>query len=183
MNTPFDIWTVGHSGHSAGEFLELLRAHRIEAVADVRRFPVSRRFPHFSQLELFKSLAKSGIAYSPYPELGGRRRALPDSINTRWHNESFRGFADYMDTANFHNGIGRLLEMAASRRTAILCAEAIWWRCHRALIADYLKAHGLRVIHILSCSRTQEHPFTSAARVADGHLTYAPEAVLELAHH
>lgn len=182
MTTPSEIWTVGHSYHSFDDFLELLQTHQIENIADVRRFPVSRRFPHFSQLELFKRLNHANIGYCPLPELGGRRRPLPNSPNKVWENESFRGFADYMTSRGFLQGINRLTEMAASQRTAVLCAEAVWWRCHRALIADYLKAHGITVTHILSSTRTQEHPFTSPAHVVDGQLSYSAEPVLELVH-
>jgi uncharacterized protein (DUF488 family) len=181
MNLPKEIWTVGHSRRSLEEFLGLLKAFDITAVADVRRFPVSSRFPHFSQMQLFKTLSKLDVAYTPFPELGGRRRPQPDSPNTLWRNEAFRGYADYMETKPFHDGIERLLKIAEEQRTAILCAEAIWWRCHRALIADYLKAMGIQVTHIFNAERSQEHPYTSAARVVDGKVTYVPEGTLELA--
>lgn len=180
MNMPTEVWTIGHSGHSFQEFVDLLNAYQIKAVADVRRFPVSSRFPHFSQMALFKGLTRAQIQYFPFAELGGRRRPMPNSPNTSWRNESFRGYADYMGTPQFEAATNRLLEVAADFRTAIMCAEAIWWRCHRALIADYLKTMGVNVIHILSPTRSQEHPYTSVARVVDGRLTYAPAEVLEL---
>jgi uncharacterized protein (DUF488 family) len=178
-----EIWTIGHSRRSAEEFLELLQAFDIQALADVRRFAVSRRFPHFSQMELFKSLKKAAIDYVHFPELGGRRRPLPDSPNTAWHNESFRGYADYMMQPAFQEGIERLMQLADQRRTAVLCAEAVWWRCHRALIADYVKARGVRVVHILGKNSSQEHPFTSAARIVDGKLDYSTQETPELEPH
>jgi uncharacterized protein (DUF488 family) len=178
-----DIWTIGHSRRSAEEFLELLQAYGIEALADVRRFAVSRRFPHFSQMELFKTMTKSGIEYVHFSELGGRRRPSPDSPNTAWRNESFRGYADYMMTPTFEKGVSRLTELADHKRTAIVCAEAVWWRCHRALIADYLKARGVTVIHIMGKNSSQEHPFTSAARMVDGKLDYSGQETPELEPH
>jgi uncharacterized protein (DUF488 family) len=179
-----EIWTIGHSRRSAEEFLELLQTYRIEALADVRRFAVSRRFPHFSQMELFKSMKKSDIEYHHFSDLGGRRRPNPDSTtNTAWRNESFRGYADYMMTPAFKKGVEQLMHLAERKRTAIVCAEAVWWRCHRALIADYLKARGVTVIHILSKTSSQEHPFTSAARLVDGQLDYSAHETPELEPH
>jgi uncharacterized protein (DUF488 family) len=168
------VWTVGHSTRTLDEFLELLTANDIEALADVRRFPASRKHPHFNQDALRDSLSGIGVEYVPLPELGGRRRPRPDSHNTVWRNESFRGYADYMETEGFRAGIKRLLELARRRRTAVMCAEAVWWRCHRSLIADYLKAGGVCVRHILDGTTTEIHPYTSAARVRDGRLSYSP---------
>jgi uncharacterized protein (DUF488 family) len=178
-----EIWTIGHSRRSAEEFLEVLQAFDIQALADVRRFAVSRRFPHFSQMELFKSMKHAGIEYVHFSELGGRRRATPDSPNAAWRNESFRGYADHMTTQTFQKGVERLTALAEQKRTAIVCAEAVWWRCHRALIADYLKARGITVIHILGKTSSQEHPFTSAARMTDGKLDYSAPATPELEPH
>ena len=176
-----DIWTVGHSTCSMDELLGLLQAHSIQLVADVRRYPASRRFPHFHQQPFAAELGKSGIEYEHFPELGGRRAARADSINTAWRNEAFRGYADYMQTEPFQAGVARLLEEAAVKRTALLCAEAVWWRCHRALIADHLKAQGHTVLHILSAGKTQVHPFTPAARILEGKLSYqARSEALEL---
>ena len=168
------IWTIGHSTRSLGEFLGLLGGHAIEALADVRRFPASRKYPHFNQDALRQSLLAAGVEYVPLPELGGRRRPRPDSPNTVWRNESFRGYADYMETGEFRAGVERLLELARRKRTAVMCAEAVWWRCHRALIADYLKAAGVCVRHIMADRKDEVHPYTSAARVADGRLSYSP---------
>ena len=168
------IWTVGHSTRSLAEFLEILQAWQIETLVDVRHFPGSRRFPHFAREALGQALAAENIRYEHLVELGGRRPARPDSRNVAWHNAAFRDYADYMETPAFQGGIDRLLEIARSGRTAIMCSEAVWWRCHRALIADYLKARGVRVLHILSASKIQqEHPYTSAASLIDGRLSYA----------
>jgi uncharacterized protein (DUF488 family) len=167
-----NIWTIGHSTLAIGEFLALLSSNRIRALADVRRFPASRRHPQFNQAELRESLAAEGIEYLHLPELGGRRRARPDSTNTVWRNPSFRGYADYMETDAFRAGVERLLLLARDKRTSVMCAEAVWWRCHRALIADYLKVSGVNVIHINSAARNTVHPYTSAARISNGKLSY-----------
>jgi len=167
-----DVWTVGHSTRYIGEFVELLSGFGIGVLADVRRYPSSRKFPHFNVESLSASLEGSGIEYLPLPELGGRRRPRPDSRNTAWRNPSFRGYADYMDSDDFRSGVAQLLESARARRTAVMCAELLWWRCHRALVADYLKADGVRVIHILGPEKSTEHPYTSAARVVGGKLSY-----------
>jgi uncharacterized protein (DUF488 family) len=128
------------------EFLEILREHHITFLADVRRFPGSRRHPQFGQDALAASLRAAGISYVHFPELGGRRSARKDSPNTAWRNAAFRGYADYMMTTEFHSGIERLLSMADRNRVAVMCAEAVWWQCHRSLIADFLKASGHEVI-------------------------------------
>lgn len=166
------IWTIGHSTRSLAEFLELLDANRIEALADVRRFPGSRKYPHFNKAELSASLAEKKIEYELFENLGGRRRARKDSPNTVWRNESFRGYADYMETVEFKEGIERLLKLAARKRTAVMCSEAVWWRCHRSLVADYLKVAGVAVEHIIGLKKNETHPFTSPARVEDGKLLY-----------
>lgn len=150
----------------------LLSAHGVEAVADVRRFPGSRNHPHFSRERLSDFLTSAGLGYQHFPELGGRRRPRPDSPNTAWRSESFRGYADHTETEEFRSGVKRLLESAGGRRTAILCSEAVWWRCHRALIADFLKASGVEVEHILSAGKSVPHPYTSAARLVGGRLSY-----------
>jgi uncharacterized protein (DUF488 family) len=168
------IWTIGHSTRTIEEFIGALQANGIRLVADVRLLPGSKRYPQFNKEELAKSLRQDGIGYEHLPELGGRRKAWKDSHNTAWRNESFRGYADHMETAEFTSGIARLRERAESHgATAIMCAEAVWWRCHRSLIADYLKAHGVEVIHIIDASKTEPHPFTSAARIVDGKLDYS----------
>jgi len=168
------IWTIGHSTRQIDIFLSLLGENGIKAVADVRMFPGSKRYPQFGREALAKSLSERGIRYEHFPELGGRRKAKPDSKNTAWRNESFRGYADYMETEDCRNGIARLVDLAEkSGATAIMCAEAVWWRCHRSLISDYLKARGVEVIHILDEKKTEPHPFTSAATIVNGELSYA----------
>src|SRR3989441_1452476 len=131
------LWTIGHSTRSIDEFIEALKSFEIQSLADVRSFPGSRRYPQFNQENLRASLAAAGIGYIHLPDLGGRRRAKPDSLNMAWQNKTFRGYADYMETEAFQKGIARLLEAARERRTAIMCAEAVWWRCHSSLIFDY----------------------------------------------
>ena len=169
------IWTAGHSTLTEEEFLALLRAHDIEAVADVRRFPGSKRYPHFAEPALRRSLPARGIEYRWLPSLGGRRAPASDSPNTGWRNESFRGYADHMASAEFASGLTELRALAAATRTAVMCAEAVWWRCHRSLIADVLKSTGWRVIHILGEKSTTEHPYTPPARIVGGRLTYSAE--------
>lgn len=169
------VWTIGHSARTLGDFLELLTANEIEAVADVRRYAASRKHPHFNRDALCNSLSGVGVEYVPLPELGGRRRPRPDSQNTVWRNESFRGYADYMETKEFRAGIEQLMDLVRRQRTAIMCAEAVWWRCHRSLIADFLKANGVCVRHIISGKKTEVHPYTSAARLENGRLSYRLE--------
>ena len=166
------IWTVGHSTRSADQFNEILLAHQINALVDVRSFPGSRRYPHFNKPELARNLEAVRILYTHYPRLGGRRRPSPTSKNTAWQNASFRAYADHMESEEFKQGIEALLEVSMVKRTAIMCAEALWWRCHRSLIADLLKAKGLSVIHILDKKKTEAHPYTSAARIVNGRLSY-----------
>ena len=170
---PATIWTIGHSTRSLEEFLALLAEYRIEAIADVRSFPGSRRHPHFAGDALAATLPAHDVTYQWMPKLGGRRKVQPDSPNTTWRNASFQGYADHTTTAEFAAGLAELLELAAGRRTALMCAEAIWWRCHRSLIADVLKLRGIEVIHILDATHTTVHPYTSAARIVDGRLSYA----------
>ena len=168
------IWTIGYSTREIDTFLSLLQENGIKAVADVRMFPGSKRYPQFGREALAKSLSEHGIRYEHFPELGGRRKAKPDSKNTAWRNESFRGYADYMETEEFRNGITRLVDLAQeSGPTVIMCAEAVWWRCHRSLISDYLKAREVEVIHILDAKKNEPHPFTSAATIVNGDLSYA----------
>jgi len=172
MEDRMELWTVGHSTLSIEQLIEALRSFEIKVLADVRSFPGSRRYPHFNRESLSGSLADAGIEYQHFPELGGRRRARPDSVNMTWRNESFRGYADYMETNAFREGITRLLNVARARATVVMCAEAVWWRCHRSLISDYLKASGVEVTHIMAAGKSQPHPFTSAARIVNGELSY-----------
>lgn len=169
------IYTVGHSNRSLGEFLALLSKHGIEGVADVRAFPTSRKYPHFSRERLEKALAKAEIVYLWLgQELGGyRRRGLGDSSpNKGWQAGGFRNYADHMLTPEFQRGIARLLSLARERKTAIMCAERFWWRCHRRLISDFLVAQGQRVIHLLEPGKVVEHRLPPFAHVQQGRLTY-----------
>jgi uncharacterized protein (DUF488 family) len=170
---PARVWTVGHSTRTLEAFLAILAAHGIGAIADVRRFPASRRHPHFAGEALAASLARAGIAYRWLPQLGGRRAARPDSPNTGWRNASFRGYADHLGTAEFAEGFAALKALASARPTAILCAEAVWWQCHRQLIADVLKAGGTEVLHIVDAAKATPHPYSGPAHVVDGRLDYA----------
>ena len=172
MVLPDTLWTIGHSTRAAAEFLQLLAGNDIEALADVRRFPGSRKYPHFNVEPLAHALGEAGIEYVPFPELGGRRKPRPDSPNTAWRNDAFRGYADYMQTPEFAAGVERLSALASAKRTAIMCSEAVWWRGHRGLIADWLKVRGVRVLHILDARHVVEHPWTSAAHVENGELDY-----------
>lgn len=172
VNHPLVIFTAGHSTRSADEFGHLLTAHGIESLVDVRSFPGSRRYPQFNKESLAAFLAGLGINYHHSPSLGGRRRPLADSKNTAWQNASFRAYADHMDSAEFKLGIEELLKLARAKRTVFMCAEALWWRCHRSLISDYLKAAGVKVLHLRDETHVEEHPYTTAARIVDGSLSY-----------
>jgi uncharacterized protein (DUF488 family) len=166
------IWTIGHSNRPLHEFLQLLAHYGLQTVADVRRFPGSRRQPQYAQAALSAALAECCIAYCWIPALGGRRRPLPDSPNIVWRNASFRGYADHLTSTEFSGGLEQLLEFSSQRRTALMCAEAVWWRCHRALIADVLGVRGNEVIHILDSKHATVHPYTSPARIVQGRLSY-----------
>lgn len=168
------IWTIGHSTRSIEDFIAVLNTNGIKLVADVRLLPGSKRYPQFNKEALADSLGKAEISYEHFPELGGRRKPKPDSHNTAWRNEAFRGYADHMETKEFQDGIARLLDAAAKHGpTAVMCAEAVWWRCHRSLISDLLKSRGIEVTHILDAGKTQPHPFTSAAHLVNGELSYS----------
>lgn len=170
------IWTIGHSTRSMAEFLALLNAHHIQCVADVRAFPYSRRYPHFNTDELAACLGAQGLAYVSMKGLGGRRAGHRDTVNTGWRNAGFRGYADYMQTDGFWRALEELGAVAESMFTAVMCAEAVPWRCHRTLIADALVSKGWRVKHILSGTKAEAHAMTSFAVVEDGRLTYPPPA-------
>jgi uncharacterized protein (DUF488 family) len=184
------IWTIGHSTQTIDSFISLLEENGIKLLADVRLLPGSKRYPQFNKEALAESLYVHGIRYEHFPELGGRRKPKPDSRNTTWRNASFRGYADYMETEEFKKGVERLLDFVrhgtnpSERRTreteraAIMCAEAVWWRCHRALISDYLKVRGIEVMHILGANQIEPHPYTSAARIVNGKLSYAADDAL-----
>jgi len=167
------LWTIGHSTRSWEVFVAMLGEVQIETLADVRRFAGSRRHPQFSGETMAQALMSAGVEYVPLPQLGGRRAPVPDSPNTAWRNSAFRGYADYMATPEYRHARERLAALAGARRTAVMCAEAMWWQCHRSLIADDFKAAGWRVIHLLAPHRSEEHPYTSAARLVEGRLVYS----------
>lgn len=163
-NSPV-LYTVGHSSRTFEEFLKLLKAHGIGRIVDVRTVPKSRRVPWFNKEELAPALNDAKIRYAHLPELGGLRHSKKDSINLGWKNASFRGFADYMATPEFEKGLVKLNEMLPSLKTAVMCAEAVPWRCHRSLIADAETAQGVSVIHLMSPTSTRPHEMTSFAKV------------------
>lgn len=167
------IYTIGHSSRSIEEFIELLKAHEIKKVIDIRTIPKSRHNPQFNQEELKASLKKAKIGYRHLKELGGLRHARKDSINTGWENASFRGFADYMQTEEFWKGLAKLEKIAESKKYAIMCAEAVPWRCHRSLVADALTSHNWKVFHIQSKKTAKKHKRTSFLKIRKKVLVYA----------
>lgn len=166
------IWTIGHSTHPLNEFISILVSFRITLVADIRNYPGSKRFPHFNKEALQISLPLNNMKYIHLKELGGRRRPITGSINTRWRNIAFRGYADYMDTNAFKKEIIELEKMALEETTAYMCSEAVWWSCHRSLVSDYLKIRNWKVMHIMSKGKATGHPYTTAARIVNGELRY-----------
>ena len=166
------ILTVGHSTHPIEEFLELLAAHGVAQLIDVRTIPKSRRNPQYNNDALAEALQRAQIRYQHMPGLGGLRHARKDSINTAWQNASFRGYADYMQTPEFEAGLHQLIDAASQHRTVIMCAEAVPWRCHRSLIADALLARGIAAAHIMSKKPAKTHAFTPFAHVEGERVTY-----------
>jgi uncharacterized protein (DUF488 family) len=168
------LLTIGHSTRPIVEFIDILRAHGVELLVDVRTLPKSRYNPQFNRENLPASLAASGIDYRHLPGLGGLRHPRKDSTNTGWRNDSFRGYADYMQTPEFEQSLDELLVLAADRKVAIMCAESVPWRCHRSMIADALTARAIEVRHILSAAKADPHRLTSFARIEGGRVTYPP---------
>jgi uncharacterized protein (DUF488 family) len=166
------ILTLGHSTRSFEEFLRLLQAHGVTRVVDVRTIPRSRRNPQFNQETLAKTLEQAGVRYQGMPGLGGLRRPHPGSLNTGWRNDSFRGYADYMQTPPFEHHLAELITLAKTGRLAVMCAEAVPWRCHRSLIADALLARGISVEHIMTPTRRNAHSLTPFAQVRGTSITY-----------
>jgi uncharacterized protein (DUF488 family) len=171
---PGTVFTVGHSTLPIERFVAVLAAYGVERLADVRTVPRSRRNPQFNADALAESLRAESIEYLPLAELGGLRKPRVDSENTGWRNESFRGYADYMQTEAFADGLEHLVELSRDRRTAIMCAEAVPWRCHRSLVADALVARTIPVVEILSETSYREHALTAFARVVGTTVTYPP---------
>ena len=166
------MYSVGHSTRSLDDFIALLRAHNVVQLADVRTIPKSRRHPHFSREALDASLAAAGIAYRHYAALGGLRRPRPDSRNSAWRHEGFRGYADYMESGEFEAAVDALTSWASGARTAVMCAEAMWWQCHRRLLADSLAARGIEVRHIMSPTSAPLHEITAFARIEATRVSY-----------
>ena len=175
------IYTIGHSTRTLDELVMLLRHHGVTRLADIRRFPGSRRYPHFSRESLERSLPEHGIAYEHFEALGGRRKPLQDSPNGAWESEQFRGYADHMATPEFRNAVNQLLHPppTANRQppTAVMCAEAVPWRCHRNLLSDDLLRRGIEVIHILGYGKAERHTLTEMARIEGDRVIYPPTQV------
>jgi uncharacterized protein (DUF488 family) len=172
------VFTVGHSTRTLGELTDLVRAHGVALIADVRKIPRSRRYPHFDAATLPAALGEAGLAYVHLPALGGLRRERSDSINRAWRNPAFRAYADYMQTPEFGAALERLIELGRARRLAIMCAEADWMRCHRSLIADALVARGEVVLHIRTAGTAEAHRLRDFARVDGGTVSYPGEPEL-----
>ena len=168
---PDRLYTIGHSTRSFGDFLGLLEREGVRHLIDVRAFPASRRYPHFSREALAASLPAASLRYSHFPDLGGRRKGRADSPNIQWRNAGFRAYADYMETPEFQAALDRLILNAAESPCAVMCAEAVPWRCHRTLIADAAEARGVQVFHILD-SATSRHTLTSFAAVEESRVRY-----------
>ena len=166
------IWTIGHSTREEKDFLSLLTNYKIEVLADVRRYPHSVKFPQFNHEHLEMILPQVAIEYRSFIDLGGRRNPKKDSVNTAWRLPAFRGYADYMESDAFKSAIEKLEDGAIKNRTAYMCSEAPWWKCHRALVSDFLKVRGWKVNHIMESGKITEHPYTSPARAEQGQLFY-----------
>ncbi|QCX53994.1 DUF488 family protein [Elizabethkingia sp. JS20170427COW] len=174
------IYTIGHSTHTMEEFLTLLQQYDIEVVLDVRSLPGSRKFTWFNREHLEKILPEHKIEYLWCSGLGGRRKFHKDSHNNRWRHSSFRAYADYMETEEFAESIDKCMKLALDKRVAIMCAEALWWRCHRSMISDYLKLKLWKVLHILTKTKIEEHHYTQPAVVRNGQLSYSDGDIFNL---
>lgn len=173
------VWTIGHSTRPVNEFVRILQAHDAELVVDVRRFPGSRRLPQYASSALAETLAAHDVSYQWLPDLGGRRRPDPASVNLGWRHPSFRGYADHVASEEFANGLFELLILAHGARVVIMCAEVLWWRCHRRLIADVLTSLDVQVVHLRDERPGEAHRLAAPARLVAGHLTYESEAPVE----
>lgn len=167
------IWTIGHSTRTMEEFIQLLETFHIELLVDVRHYPGSRKFPQFNKDNMAEVLPKNNIEYRHLVDLGGRRKMQPDSKNDAWRLDSFRGYADYMETDQFKVALEKLKTLASKKPTAIMCSEAVWWSCHRSLISDILKVDDWKVMHIMNDKTETEHPFTAPAKIVNGQLDYS----------
>lgn len=167
-----EIWTIGHSTRSLDELVGMLKSFDIELLADVRSYPGSRKFPQFNKENLAAAIPERGLEYTHIPDLGGRRKGVKNSKNIAWHHPAFRHYADYMETEDFRKGIKILITLALKKRTAYMCSEAVWWRCHRSMISDYLKMKRWKVMHIMGQGVVKEHPYTAPAVIINGRLHY-----------
>ena len=175
-----NVYTIGHSNDSIEHFLDLLKQHEITALVDIRRFPSSRKFPHFNESNLSRALQENGIEYHWLESLGGRRPEAKDPLsqNTGLRNQSFRNYADYMLTDDFRSGVEELQQIADSKRTAIMCSESVFWRCHRRLVSDFVLAKGGSVQHVFPSGESKSHALTEGAKVEDGQVTYPGQKTL-----
>ncbi len=173
-----NVWTIGHSSRELQHFIDMLHSFNIQVLADIRSFPGSRLYPHFNKENLEVTMPANHIEYVHLKLLGGRRPVNKNSKNTAWKNAGFRGYADYMETEGFKKGILELEAIATKKRTAYMCSEAVWWRCHRSMVSDYLKLHGWTVHHIMEINRSTEHTYTQPARIIDGKLSYEGNTLL-----
>ena len=167
-----EIWTIGHSTRTLEHFVEMLLSFNIQMLVDIRSFPGSKRYPQFNKENLEQSIPQNNIEYVHLKSLGGRRPVHKESKNTGWKHPAFRGYADYMETGDFKKGIAELETIAATQRTAYMCSEAVWWRCHRSMVSDYLKLHGWVVHHIMETGKATEHTYTQPAKIVNDELSY-----------
>ena len=173
-----EIWTIGHSTRTLEYFVEMLQSSNIQLLVDIRSFPGSKRYPQFNMENLEQSMRQNNIVYMHFKSLGGRRAVHKDSKNTGWRHPAFRGYADYMETDEFKKGIQELEAIATNQRTAYMCSEAVWWRCHRSMVSDYLKLHGWNVYHIMEVEKLTEHTYTKPANIVNGELFYGEQTLL-----
>lgn len=166
------IYTIGHSTQTIDEFIGMLQSYNIRAVVDIRQFPGSKKFPYFNKENLTEILPQYGMQYTHLVGLGGRRRVQKNSKNILWRNASFRAYADYMETTEFETAVSQLQTFAMKQITAYMCSEALWWRCHRSMVSDYLKVKGWKVLHIMAVGKCTEHSYTSPARVVGSSVVY-----------
>ncbi|MEO6637046.1 MAG: DUF488 domain-containing protein [Ginsengibacter sp.] len=169
------IYTIGHSTRSLEEFIKMLNSFEVQILADIRSLPGSNRYPQFNKENLKISMPAAGIQYKHLRDLGGRRKVKKDTRNNRWRSDSFKGYADYMETPEFKIAIENLEQIALKNTTAYMCSEAVWWRCHRSMVSDYLKVEHWKVFHIIAPAKAQEHSFTEPALVVNDTLTYSDD--------
>jgi uncharacterized protein (DUF488 family) len=173
-----EVWTIGHSTRTIEHFVEMLRSFNIKMLVDIRSFPCSRKYPQFNKENLITSMPANNIEYLHLKSLGGRRPVHKDSRNTGWKHPAFRGYADYMETDEFKEGIKELESIALEQRTAYMCSEAVWWRCHRSMVSDYLKLRSWLVHHIMETDKATEHTYTQPAKIINGQLSYHEQTLL-----